>query len=114
MTSESMKKVNKFKRDLLREQLALCTDAQQEMVSRMYVSAGIILDSKIPRAFEQIEETIKRNNAKSKGVDDLVGTTSTCKDCRILENEKYYNMLGDAIPRVFVNDQQEYEIPLDD
>ncbi|MCK9371215.1 hypothetical protein M0R04_14985 [Candidatus Dojkabacteria bacterium] len=65
MTSESMKKVNKFKRNLLSEQLSLCTIAQQEMFGRMYVSVSKIPDSKIPRAFEQIEETIKRNNEKS-------------------------------------------------
>lgn len=64
MSSDAIKLVNKYQRDLLREMLSECTIPQQEMFARMYVSVDHIALAKIPRAFEQIEATLKENKIR--------------------------------------------------
>lgn len=61
---ESLKKIDEYTRKLLSEQLALCTEKQQRMFEKMYVSVEKIDSVNIPRAFEQIERTIKENEKR--------------------------------------------------
>jgi len=67
--SEALEKVEKDykkgRREVLRGLLNQCTDKQKEMFNRMYVSVDKISDKKINRAVQQVEATIKKNEAKS-------------------------------------------------
>ncbi len=63
--SEALEKIEKYKRDILRELFSQCTEKQQEFFDHMY-AYGIenMPEDKINWAIKQCENTIKRNNLK--------------------------------------------------
>ena len=59
--SEAMKSIDKYKRNLMKGMLRQCTDEQNEMFKKMYISVEEIKEKDIMNAFDQIERTIKKN-----------------------------------------------------
>ena len=53
--------MNNINANLLRELLSECTEGQNEMFCKMYISVEKIPIDKINRAYEQIELTIEKN-----------------------------------------------------
>ena len=64
--SETLKKIEEFTREQLREVLSQCTEKQQAFFYRMYPSIDEISMKKIPWAIRQCENTIAKNSRKSK------------------------------------------------
>jgi len=63
--SEILDKIEIYSRDQLKDLLAQCTEPQQKFFLRMYpLGADEMPQEKIPRAIEQCEATIKKNNAE--------------------------------------------------
>ncbi len=58
------KKVENFKRGILRDLLIQCTEKQQFFFARLYKSVEEIPEARIPRAIQQVEATIKENVEK--------------------------------------------------
>ena len=65
--SEALDKIDKYKRDILRELLSQCTEKQQEFFDHMYIY-GIekMPKEKLDWAITQCENTVKKNNSKKK------------------------------------------------
>lgn len=63
MATEYEQRVDEYKRQLLREGLSQCTEAQVNMFNRMYGSVDTIADDQIEHAFLQIENTVRKNNS---------------------------------------------------
>ncbi len=65
--SEALEKIDKYKREVLKELLSQCTEKQQEFFDHMYIY-GIdhMPKDKINWAIIQCENTIKKNNSKKK------------------------------------------------
>lgn len=61
MKTECERKVDEYRRQLLRDGLAQCKEAQVMLFNRMYGSVDDIADDQIDIAFRQIENTIKKN-----------------------------------------------------
>lgn len=55
------KLVTKFKRDLLRELLAQCTEFQVGIFNKMYVSIDDIPDKNMRWAYAQVTRTVEEN-----------------------------------------------------
>jgi hypothetical protein len=62
--SDGLDRIDKFKRNLLKELLSKCTEPQINLFNRMYKSIEEIPDENIPWAIQQIERTIIKNEAK--------------------------------------------------
>lgn len=53
------------KREMIRDGLSHCTDAQVNMFNRMYGSIETILPEKMNRAYDQVMRTIVKNQEKT-------------------------------------------------
>lgn len=63
--SESLKRIKKFKKKILRELYDQCTEGQQDLFNRMYGSIQVIPEEKVELAILQCERTIKKNRNRS-------------------------------------------------
>jgi hypothetical protein len=62
--SEALKRIDDFRRQTLIDLYNRCTQEQQNLFNRMYVSVETIPDEKIDWAIQQCERTIAENEAK--------------------------------------------------
>lgn len=70
--SESLNKIDQFKRQTLSDLLDQCTEPQQNLFERMYGDVSTMETSKIDWAIQQCERTIEKNNSL-KGETKTVG-----------------------------------------
>jgi hypothetical protein len=59
--SQSLEKIENYKKKILKELLNQCTEEQKAFFNRMYVSVEKISENKIPQAIRQCERTIEMN-----------------------------------------------------
>ena len=67
MKTEFDRKVEAFKRSLLTEVLAQCTEAQQQTFKKFFTSVNTIREDKIPDAYGLCMRTIRGNHSKGGG-----------------------------------------------
>ncbi|WP_020469661.1 hypothetical protein [Zavarzinella formosa] len=67
MKSESLQRITDFKRQMLRDFLAQCTEPQVSLFNQMYVSVEVIPESKMDWAIQQCERTVIKNQKKMAG-----------------------------------------------
>jgi hypothetical protein len=65
MRSEALARVTEFKKQMLRDFLAQCTEAQVDMFNRMYGSVETIKEDKMEWAIQQCERTVAKNKQKA-------------------------------------------------
>jgi hypothetical protein len=66
MKSPTMEKIDKFKRQFIKELLSQCTEEQQALFKRMYGSVDTMDEKNMAWAIHQCEATIKSNEEKAK------------------------------------------------
>lgn len=62
--SESLKKIESFRKQTLVDLYNQCTPEQQNLFNRMYVSIEKIPDKKIDWAIQQCERTVAKNKTR--------------------------------------------------
>lgn len=63
--SEALNKVIEFKRDMIRDFLGKCTEAQVNLFNIMYGSVDKLPTDKMDWALQQCERTVAKNEAKN-------------------------------------------------
>jgi hypothetical protein len=65
MKSDALARVTEFKRQIMRDFLAQCTEAQVDLFNRMYGSVETIAEDKMDWAIQQCERTVLKNSQKA-------------------------------------------------
>jgi hypothetical protein len=64
MKSKALARVTEFKRQMMRDFLAQCTEAQVDLFNRMYGSVDKIPEDKMDWAIQQCERTVAKNQTR--------------------------------------------------